>query len=224
MATRRPGRRWSLALGALAVAFGIVVHCPAALAFPYHRSVDGIDVFAERPIAPQIAQVVRRSQSLIAVSPIATARHGTQIFLTGGGWRWRVLVLQSADAFAISRPFSSAIVLNRNDVARDRIFNGRAVGGERHLSSVIAHEWTHQLVRKHFGRLADGRYPVWLTEGYADHISGESSLSDAQVADLLARHEDHPALLYHEGRRRVETELAWNGGSIDRLFAHWKKF
>ena len=217
-------RRGPAALVALVTVFAVVIHAPAALAFPYKRAVGGFTVYAEQPIAPQIDQIVGRAEALAAASPLAVAGHGEQIFLTDGGWRWHLLALQSSGAFGVSRPLSSAVVVNRNDIAHDRVFNGRTVGGERTLSGVVAHEWTHQMTRAHFGATADARYPAWLTEGYADHVAGGGSLSDAQAADLRARGEDHPALVYYDGRKRVEGELATNGGSVDKLFAHWKKF
>ena len=224
MAQRRTRRRWTVPLVALLVAGAVVVHAPAALAFPYKQTVGDVTVYAEAPIPPQIVQTVHNAEALAAASPLADAGHGSRIFLTDGGWRWHVLALQTAGAFALTRPLSSSLMVNRNDVAGDRVFNGRAIGGERRLSGTIAHEWTHQMIRGRFGRLADARYPRWLTEGYADHVAGESTLGDAQAADLRRRGESHAALFYYDGRKRVEAELRANGGSVDALFAHWKKF
>jgi hypothetical protein len=60
--------------------------------------------------------------------------------------------------------------------------------------------------------------PRWRVEGYCDHIAQESALTEAEVARIESRGEDHPALLYFHGRERVETELGANGGSVDALF------
>jgi hypothetical protein len=62
------------------------------------------------------------------------------------------------------------------------------------------------------------RQPRWRVEGYCDHVAQESALSDEDVARLAANGESHPALLYYRGRKRVEAELAANGGSVDALF------
>ncbi|CAM3135773.1 hypothetical protein SPAN111604_05645 [Sphingomonas antarctica] len=224
MARRKPRRRWQWAVASVVILGAVVIHAPVALAFPYKQSVGDVTVYAETPIAPQIVQVVHHAEALVAASPLADERHGGQVFLTDGGWRWHVLALQSSGAFALTRPLSVAVVVNRNDIAADRALNGRTVGGERALSGTIAHEWTHQMTRARYGLTADARYPSWLTEGFADHVAGQGSLGDAQAADLRRRGEDHPALLYYDGRKRVEAELRTNGGSVDALFAHWKSF
>jgi hypothetical protein len=35
----------------------------------------------------------------------------------------------------------------------------------------------------------------------------------------MARHQQHPALVYWQGQKRVAAELKRNGGSVDALFA-----
>ncbi|MEG3161498.1 hypothetical protein U1763_13390 [Sphingomonas sp. LB2R24] len=48
---------------------------------------------------------------MLRASPIYTGSLDRSLFLTDGGWRWRFLAIQSPDAFAFRRPFSSAIIL-----------------------------------------------------------------------------------------------------------------
>lgn len=78
---------------------------------------------------------------------------------------------------------------------------------------------THGLIRRHFGLLADWRYPAWLREGYCDDVAGGGSLTDAAAASLLRDGQSVPALAYWQGRKRVERRMATNDGSVDRLFA-----
>ena len=78
---------------------------------------------------------------------------------------------------------------------------------------------THGLIRARFGITSDWRYPAWLREGYCDYVAGGGSLTDAEAARLLSTHHDHPALVYWQGRKRIEAELARNGASVDALFA-----
>jgi hypothetical protein len=127
--------------------------------------------------------------------------------------------LTSRGAFAISRPGSEVIIVNRSNAAADAVFTPRRVGGKRALSATLAHEMTHGAIRRHFGILADWRYPAWLREGYCDYVAGGGSLTDAQAKALMESGTPHSALVYWRGRKRVESELQRNGGSVDGLFS-----
>lgn len=195
------------------------LEAPQLLAFPYVEEIAGHRVYSEAPIAPELRAVVSAGDTLAGRSPISDRNAHQPIFLTAGGWRWTWLALTSRGAFALSRAGSEVIVVNRSDPAQDAVFTPRGVGGKRALSATIAHEMTHGAIRKHFGVLADWRYPVWLREGYCDYVAGGSSLTDADARKLIASGTDHPALVYWRGRKRVEAELQRDGGSVDRLFS-----
>jgi len=191
---------------------------PQLLAFPYSAQIGGTRVYSERPIPPAMARVLARSHALLARSPLDDPALPGALFLTDGGWRWSLLALTSRGAFALRRPFRDAIIVNASDVAADRVDTGRAIGGRRSLSGVIAHETTHVLVARRYGEWRAAMLPVWKSEGYADHVARESSLGDADYARLRRSGEAHPALAYYEGRRRVEALLRRSGGSVDALF------
>ena len=195
------------------------LEAPQLLAFPYFEQIGRHRIYSETPIAPELKAVVRAGDILAARSPISDADAHQPIFLTDGGWRWGWLTLTSHGAFAISRPGSEVIIVNRSNAAADAVFTQRSVGGKRALSATLAHEMTHGAIRKHFGILADWRYPAWLREGYCDHVAGGSSLTDAEAKSLTASGTPHPALVYWRGRKRVEFELQRDGGSVDSLFA-----
>lgn len=205
--------------GLVGLLLGSVVVAPQLLAFPHVADVAGTRVYAEAPIdRAAVARVLARADARLATSPLYREPVGTRVFLTNGGWRWRLVALTSGQSLGFTRPLSDlvsdAVVLNRSDVARDRIatpFGGRS------LSGVIAHERTHIIMRRRLGLVAGIALPTWIGEGYADHVAGESTLSAAQVAQLRVEGEDHPALFYFEARRRVEAALAANGGDVEAL-------
>lgn len=193
---------------------------PALLAFPYTATAGPLTVRSDRPIDQSaLDKVAASSARRVASSPLARSVEPRAVFLTQDGWRWRWLALTNGGAFAVSKPLSEAIIINRADLSSDRVTNGRAVGGARSLSGTLAHEICHGLLRSHFGKTIDARAPAWLREGYCDHVAGESSLSEADAERLRAEGPDHPALAYYEGRQRVAAELARNGGDVDALFA-----
>ena len=217
---RRRGQRpvrWIVAIFLLLVV--AIVYAPQLLAFPYKQHVGTVTVYAERPIDPRIGSELARAEGLLRASPIYTGPLDRSLFLTDGGWRWRLLAIQSPGAFAFRRPFSSAIVFNRSDVAADRVTNGRAIGGTRTLSGVIAHETTHIMIANHLGEIRSAMLPTWQQEGYADHVARESSLTDAKAASLRQIDPAAPALVYYDARRRVAAALGAKRGSVDAFFA-----
>lgn len=192
---------------------------PELLAFPYSASSNGHRVYSEGAIDQDaLDTVTARSNALVARSPLAEPAEPRTVFLTSGGWRWKWLALAHGDAFAISRPGRETIVMNRVDLARDRTIIDRDVGDTRTVSGTLAHEVCHGMQRRHFGFFVDWRKPTWVREGYCDHVAGESALSDADAKRLKDEGEDHPALPYYDGRRRVAAELERNGNDVDALF------
>jgi hypothetical protein len=130
----------------------------------------------------------------------------------GCGWPTR-------RAEALTRPLTRAVVVNASDPATDVVRNGAPVAGERTLSGVLTHEFTHGILRRRYGIVAMAMQPQWKVEGYGDHVAQEYSLSAEEVARLEADGTNHPALPYYHGRLQVTQRLAANGGSVDALFA-----
>ena len=192
-----------------------ITFAPQVLAWPYSEAIGHTIVYSERPIRPEMRSVLARADALLARSPLAQPDLERRVFLTEGGWRWNALALTSRGAFALRRPFRDAILINRSDVAADRVRNGAAA--TRTLSSIIAHETTHILVARHLGELRALMLPRWKSEGYADHVSGESALSDADYARLRAAGEQRQSMFYYEARRRVAAALAANGNDVYRM-------
>ena len=210
---------WRVALATMALVLASPIAAPQLLAFPYSGQIGAHPVYSEAPITQELQRIVATADALAAKSPIAVRPADTPIFLTDGGWRWTWLTLTSRGAFAITRPLTENIVVNRSDAASDMVVNGAKTGGRRSLSGTIAHEMTHEAIRRHFGLLADFKYPEWLREGYCDFVAGGGSLSDEDARQLIAAGSKHPALDYWRGRKRVAAILQRNGGSVDALFA-----
>lgn len=214
------GRRVAeIVLAALAIAFVATRLAPETLIWPYEAKIGETQIYSEQPITPEMASVLARSDVLLRKSEIYSAGYGKRIFLTNGRWRWKFLSLTLSGAFGHSSGLTEAIVVNRNSIANDLVRNGKAIGGERKLSSLIAHERTHGLIRAHFGRFRSRLFPTWKIEGYSDYIAGQSSLSAANVAELKRRGEQHPAMVYYKGRKKVMQALDVDGKTVDELFA-----
>ena len=206
-------------LAVFAIAFVATRFFPETLIWPYKATIGDTKNYAERPIAPEMASVLAQSDVLLRNSKIYSDGYGKRIFLTDGGWRWKFLSLNLSGAFALSTSITEDIVINRSSIKANWVRIDRTIGGERKLSSVIAHERTHGLIRARYGVLASRFQPVWKREGYCDYIAGATSLSAAQVAELKRRGEQHPAIVYYEGREKVRQALDVEGKTVDQLFA-----
>lgn len=212
--------RWAKrALAIVGVSLGSMVAVPQLLAFPYRADVGTTRVYAESPLdVVALRKVLHRVDARLATSRLYNAPVGTRVFLTNGGWRWRLLALTNAGSLGFTRPVSDltsdAVFIHRGDVARDQV---PTAYGTRRLSGIIAHERTHIMVRRHLGLTAGVLLPTWISEGYADHVAGESTLTATQVAALKARGERSPAVFYFFARQRVEAALKANGGDVDAL-------
>ena len=195
-----------------------VIISPKLLAFPHHAQIGDTLIWSEAPIAPRMKDILARSDALLRRSAIFSKGYGKSIYLTSGGWRWKLLTVQSSNGFAISRAFTENIIINQSDIGKDKVFSSAAEGRTRTLADTIAHERTHGLLRSRFGATIDFTAPVWKREGYCDYVAQASSLNDAQALEMERSRPDHPALPYYHGRKRVTAILTDNGGSVDKLF------
>lgn len=208
-------------IGALALVAGLfgLLYAPKVLAFPFRAQVGDVTVYAEQPIPPAIGAILADADRRVSASPIDAPLGSRSIYLTDGGWRWTLIALQSRGAFAVTRSFTKAIVVNRSDIAANLVTNGASIAGTRSLAGTIAHETTHLLLYKRYGMLRPIGFPTWKAEGYCDYVARETSLSDALAARLHASGQSVPALAYHDGRLRVAALLA-RDPNVDHLFAN----
>jgi hypothetical protein len=219
-AGKSPAKRlWrfiNYSFGLIGVILASIVAAPQVLAFPHQMQIGATTVYAEAPISrAAMTRVLDRADARLATSPLYEGAVGTRVFLTDGGWRWRVLALNVSDSVGFTRPWSDmvsdAVILNRSDVAGDKTHSVRS------LSGTIAHERTHIMVRRHLGLVRGVMLPAWISEGYADHISREPDSNDPDLASYRAQQPDHPVFFYIEARRRVAAALAQNGNDVEAL-------
>lgn len=116
--------------GSLLAAFLFsAVYAPQLLAWPHSGQIGSTRIYSDEPIAPGINAVLARSDSLLKKSSIYSDGYGKRIFLTDGGWRWKLLSFPGGGAFAYSKNLTEAIIINRNSIVSDRVRNGMGLGG-----------------------------------------------------------------------------------------------
>ena len=206
----------------MAVFAGSAIAAPQLLVFKHMEKISHTTVYSEIPIdRAAMLSILAKADQRVQSSPLYAGPVGTRIFMTNGGWRWRLLSLNNTAAVGMTRLssdlVSDAVLINNPDLKADSVSNGRKIGGMRSLSGVIAHERTHIMVRKFLGPLANFMLPQWKAEGYADYVAGDGSLTGEQVAQLRREGKWDPAIPYYDGRVRVAKILASNGNDVAAL-------
>ncbi len=94
---------------------------------------------------------------------------------------------------------------------------------DRPLSYYLAHELTHVMESRAFGRGSAVRYPAWVNEGYADYVAKAGRFDLARnAADLRARtREMDPKAsgLYRRYHLEVAYLLDRQGMTVRQLYA-----
>lgn len=217
MTRRRVRKSIIIALVTLGAGLASAVYTPQVLAFPYKAQFGETVVRSERPLPADFGKTIAAADALVAKSALYRGPVLRRIFLTDGGWRWRLMALQLDGTVAFTRPLGNLIVVSDADPVADSARNHIRFPGIRTLHDTIAHETTHILLNDHFGVMRAAQFPRWKVEGYADYIAGTSSLSDARAALVRKQDPYHPALVYYEGRKRVAAALA-RDPNVDHLF------
>jgi len=127
---------------------------PQLLAFPHKVETKIGTVWSDEELAPDmLARTVAYVQSRMATTPLARDNEQRSIFVTDGGWRWLYTANVAHGAFAVARPFTKAIIINRTDPKSGIIDNGKHLGGQRALGGVVAHEFAHELIWRRYGEV-----------------------------------------------------------------------
>lgn len=196
------------------------VHAPQVMAWPYKAQFGDNTVYSEQPIAPDMAVVIAKADALVRRSAIYDPDgYATDIFLSNGGWRWKLATIGASSNLAISRPINNAIIVNSPNAEMDGAPDYVRADRRRSLSSLIAHERTHGLISSHFGLVKAVLLPTVKVEGYCDYVAQESTLSDAAYAEKKRTGARHRAMLYYEGRKLAEDALDHRKLSVDDFFA-----
>jgi hypothetical protein len=189
----RPWRwvaRVLLAIGLAAVALFAVLCTPQPF-FAHHVSFGRYRVWSDRPIPRQIAGVLDDVTRRLARSDLYTPDQRFRIFLCNDEWRLALYSwhFQGGMGGTTDGAFTQNVYIRRSDVALNRLIPRQGWTAEkmagRPLSYYIAHELTHVLEARAFGRTDGLRYPRWLREGYADYVGKGGDFDLAANARLL---------------------------------------
>jgi hypothetical protein len=193
--------------------------------FNYWLTYGRFSVWSDRPIDPAMVGVLDDAARRLATSELHDPRAEFRIFICNDGWRLRLLARDASIGGSADTLVSRNIYLREADIAANRIVppHGRlADADERPLSYFIAHEATHVMQSRAFGRWLRLRYPRWLVEGHADLVAKAGDFDIAENRRLLragdARLDPGRSGLYR-GYHLMVASLLGSGRTIRQLFA-----
>jgi hypothetical protein len=136
-----------------------------------------VTVYSDHTLDSNIYNVINDALRRISYSELYTTDQKFNVFICNDSWRFWLFSFGNPNIGGIAYDnFTRDIYLRKSDVKNNRIIppSDPSYTGpfftfnDRPLSYYLAHEMTHIMQSRHFGRFKS--YPVWLREGYADYI------------------------------------------------------
>jgi hypothetical protein len=231
---RKPQSRWRRYLKRLEWCLaGIAVVYFAVGSFPQllfaHRLEHGVfTVYSTREIPGSLAAVLERAEKLLAASELNDPECHYRVFLCNDHRLYAFLCPAARHAAASTRWLPENIVIANPDIVQDLAFSDQDQSWpdsspyrSRHLSGTLAHEATHVLIRKRFGRLKEMGLPAWTCEGICDFVAEDSHFDRAKGLEMLRRGVDDPSgwFSYFKYRMMIEYLVRKKGLSLAEIVA-----
>ncbi len=178
-------------------------------------------VYARQPIDENITRVLDAADERLKKSPIYDESVRQKIFLSDSFGFYAFQSPLSRKSFATTLPVARNIRVNKSDIGGDAVLRDTDTDNRRSLSGVIAHEVTHNLIRKRFGLVNSFvKLPNWKDEGYCEYVAGETTLS---YEEGVRRWRENPSsdakYAYFKYQQMVKYLLEDEKISVEDLFS-----
>jgi hypothetical protein len=212
-------------VAAIAVLYGAVASFPQPL-FAYRVKQGAFTVYSTQEIPDSLAAVLGRAETLLSASELYDPDGQYQVFLCNGYRLYAFLCPSARHAAASARWLPENIVVGNPDIDYDRAFSDQDQAfpeaspyRPRRLSGTIAHEVTHLLIRKRFGRMKALRLPAWISEGICDFVADDSHFDRAKGVKMLRQGISDPSgwFWYFKCRMMIGYLVRKKGLSIPEI-------
>lgn len=219
-------RRWArTTLVAAGCLLGLVILHLLLVVFPQpllrHRATrENFTLYSRQALPPETFRVIDRTRELLAASPLDDPELHHPIYLLNSYRLMRFLLIRNVHFGAAL--VTGGIYITDADVVRD-VARCKKLGPgdtrQRTLSGAIAHEVTHQLIRRRVGFRAERRLPVWVKEGYCDFIAHENAIDPVTGFAILDGESVGrvPGYAYFEYRLVLAYLLSERGMAIEEI-------
>jgi hypothetical protein len=217
-------RRAERVLTVLALLYVGLLVFPQVL-FAHSVTAEGITVYSRTPLPAEAGECLKRAAALVQKSELAVPGRPERVFVCNSQWLFQFFKPR-AGGFAYSVPVTDHIFIADADFATDVARWPAPKYNTRALSSVMAHEITHGLVRHRLGLVRGILLPDWVDEGYADYVARESSFPEAEGLRIFAsgQRDPSPAYRYFEYRQMVNHLIEKQGLPFAQIVARAPDF
>jgi hypothetical protein len=188
--------------------------------FANELSYKNFQVYSRQPLDGNIERVLDLAEARLAKSPIYDREMTQRIFISDLYALYTFLGPFSRKAFANTIPVAGHIRVGKIDAKHDLVFRNSDADNQRSLSGVLAHEVTHNLIRKRFGLINSfTSLPNWKDEGYCEYVAGEGTLSfEEGVRRWKENPNDESRYAYFKYHQMVKYLLDVEKISVEELF------
>ena len=166
----------SIIISTVAIGYLLLLYFPQPL-FAYSTKHESFQVYAREPLGPELREVLDRAEARLKRSQIYDGTSTRHVYLTNSFATYALLSHKAYWSFANNIPFVENVIINKSDLASDRVFTDRETNNTRSLSGVIAHEVTHLFIQERYGTARSISIPIWKKEGYCEYIAGDSTIT-----------------------------------------------
>lgn len=122
---------------------------------------------------------------MVLASGLSISGRQYKVILTSSPSQFTFFANRSKGSFAVSYPAFGTTYIRPPDLSRGEVRLDRAEHSRRSLSSVIAHEVMHHVIRGEIGFVRAFLLPQWKVEGVAEYVAKESSFDTARGLELM---------------------------------------
>lgn len=187
-------RRAEHVLTVLALLYAGLLIFPQVI-FAYSVTAEGITLYSRTPLTAEASECLKRAAALVQKSELVVPGRRKRVFVCNSPWLFQ-LFKPTAGGFAYSVPLTDHIFIADADFTTDVARWPAPKYNTRSLSSVMAHEITHGLIRHRLELRRGILLPDWLDGGYADYVASESSIPEAEGLRRFKSGERHPSNSY----------------------------
>jgi hypothetical protein len=181
------------------------LHFYPQIVFGHSVTAHGITIHSRNPIPHEALLCLEHAAKLVEQSELAVPGRRENVFVCDSPAWFRFFNPRSSGAFAASVSITGHVFVANGDFSRDIARRGTPTYNSRPLSSVMAHEITHGLIRHRVGLWTALRLPDWVVEGYCDFVGQGSSFPETEGRRIMAEGNDYPssAFCYFKYRQMV---------------------
>lgn len=157
----------------LSVAYGVVMAYPGVL-FPAGRDYKNITVYSHEPLKEGADELLGHVSEKISTDAFFDAGQKFNVYLTSGYGEYAFFAPSCRKDYACLHPLTGKVFVASADFEKKRSYSSGDESKGRPLDAVVTRALVKAQIKKKMGDLTYFSLGEWKTEGYAEHVAGET--------------------------------------------------